>query len=125
MIAGLSFICLMSEKGDYYLSLVLADALITSLSQTRQVIVRQTDAVAKYQNTGKDPLEAGREQGVDAVIEGQGQRIGDRVRVTARLVPTNNGTLLLRDRFQQKFTNIFVVADSVPEKLVRSAVLAM
>ena len=91
-IAVLPFRVLSSEKGDEYLSLGLADALITSLSQTRQVIVRQTEAVAKYQNTGKDPLEAGREQGVDAVLEGQVQRIGDRVRVTARLVRTSDGT---------------------------------
>src|SRR5207249_10969089 len=88
-IAVLPFRVLSSEKGDEYLSLGLADALITSLSQTRQVVVRQTEAVAKYQNTGKDPLEAGREQGVDAVLEGQVQRIEDRVRVTARLVRTS------------------------------------
>src|SRR5258708_244348 len=125
MIAGLSFICLMSEKGDYYLSLVLADALITSLSQTRQVIVRQTEAVAKYENTGKDPLEAGREQGVDAVLEGQVQRIGDRVRVTARLVRTSAGTALWAERSEEKLTNIFAVEDAVAEKVARTTILAM
>src|SRR5207245_1802292 len=45
-IAVLPFKVLSIDKGDEYLSLGLADALITSLSQTRQVIVRQTDAVA-------------------------------------------------------------------------------
>jgi TolB-like protein/Flp pilus assembly protein TadD len=107
------------------LSLGLADALITSLSQTRQVVVRQTGAVAKYQNTGKDPLEAGREQGVDAVLEGQVQRIGDRVRVTARLVRTSDGTSLWADRFEEKFTNIFAVEDAVAEKVARTTILAM
>jgi TolB-like protein/Tfp pilus assembly protein PilF len=116
---------LSSDKGDEYLSLGLADALITSLSQTRQVIVRQTDAVAKYQNTGKDPLEAGREQGVDAVLEGQVQRIGDRVRVTARLVRTSDGTSLWADRFEEKFTNMFAVEDAVAEKVARTTILAM
>src|SRR6266542_109494 len=124
-IAVLPFGVLSSEKGDEYLSLGLADALITSLSQTRQVIVRQTEAVAKYQNTGKDPLEAGREQGVDAVLEGQVQRIGDRVRVTARLVRTSDGTSLWADRFEEKFTNIFAVEDTVAEKVARTTILAM
>ncbi len=124
-IAVLPFGVLSSEKGDEYLSLGLADALITSLSQTRQVIVRQTEAVAKYQNTGKDPLEAGREQGVDAVLEGQVQRIGDRVRVSARLVRTSDGTSLWADRFEEKFTNIFAVEDAVAEKVARTTVLAM
>jgi DNA-binding winged helix-turn-helix (wHTH) protein/TolB-like protein/Flp pilus assembly protein TadD len=124
-IAVLPFRVLSSEKGDEYLSLGLADALITSLSQTRQVIVRQTEGVAKYQNTGKDPLEAGREQGVDAVLEGQVQRIGDRVRVTARLVRTSDGTSLWADRFEEKFTNIFAVEDAVAEKVARTTILAM
>ena len=124
-IAVLPFRVLSSEKGDEYLSLGLADALITSLSQTRQVIVRQTEAVAKYQNTGKDPLEAGREQGVDAVLEGQVQRIGDRVRVTARLVRTSDGTSLWADRFEEKFTNIFAVEDAVAEKVARTTIVAM
>src|SRR6266542_1718150 len=124
-IAVLPFGVLSSEKGDEYLSLGLADALITSLSQTRQVIVRQTEAVAKYQNTGKDPLEAGREQGVDAVLEGQVQRIGDRVRVTARLVRTSDGTSLWADRFEEKFTNIFAVDDTVAEKVARTTIVAM
>ncbi len=124
-IAVLPFRVLSSEKGDEYLSLGLADALITSLSQSRQVIVRQTDAVSKYQNTGKDPLEAGREQGVDAVLEGQVQRIGDRVRVTARLVRTSDGTSLWADRFEEKFTNIFAVEDAVAEKVARTTVMAM
>jgi DNA-binding winged helix-turn-helix (wHTH) protein/TolB-like protein/Flp pilus assembly protein TadD len=124
-IAVLPFRVLSSEKGDEYLSLGLADALITSLSQTRQVVVRQTGAVAKYQNTGKDPLEAGREQGVDAVLEGQVQRIGDRVRVTARLVRTSDGTSLWADRFEEKFTNIFAVEDAVAEKVARTTILAM
>ncbi len=124
-IAVLPFRVLSSEKGDEYLSLGLADAMITSLSQTRQVIVRQTEAVAKYQNAGKDPLEAGREQGVDAVLEGQVQRIGDRVRVTARLVRTSDGTSLWADRFEEKFTNIFAVEDTVAEKVARTTILAM
>jgi DNA-binding winged helix-turn-helix (wHTH) protein/TolB-like protein/Flp pilus assembly protein TadD len=124
-IAVLPFKVLSSDKGDEYLSLGLADALITSLSQTRQVIVRQTDAVAKYQNTGKDPLEAGREQGVDAVLEGQVQRIGDRVRVTARLVRTSDGTSLWADRLEEKFTNIFAVEDAVAEKVARTTIVAM
>jgi TolB-like protein/Flp pilus assembly protein TadD len=124
-IAVLPFRVLSNDKGDEYLSLGLADALITSLSQTRQVIVRQTEAVAKYQNTGKDPLEAGREQGVDAVLEGQVQRIGDRVRVTARLVRTNDGTSLWADHFEEQFTNIFAVEDAIAEKVARTTIRVM
>jgi TolB-like protein/DNA-binding winged helix-turn-helix (wHTH) protein/Tfp pilus assembly protein PilF len=121
-IAVLPFRVLSAEKGDDYLSLGLADALITTLSQTRQVIVRQTGAVAKYQNTATDPLTAGREQGVDVVLEGQVQRVGDRVRVSARLVQTSDGTALWADRFDEEFTNIFAVEDLIAERVARTTI---
>ncbi|MEP6925783.1 MAG: tetratricopeptide repeat protein, partial [Pyrinomonadaceae bacterium] len=124
-IAVLPFRVLSTEKDDDYLSLGLADALITTLSQTRQVIVRQTETISKYQTSGKDPLEAGREQNVDAVLEGQVQRMGDRVRVTARLIRTSDGTSLWADHFDEQFTNIFAVEDAIAEKVARTAVHAM
>ncbi len=70
-IAVLPFKVLGVQKDDEYLSLGLADALITTLSQTRQVIVRQTETISKYQINGKDPLEAGREQGVEPCLMGR------------------------------------------------------
>lgn len=124
-IAVLPFKVLSTEKDDDYLSLGLADALITTLSQTRQVIVRQTETISKYQSSGKDPLEAGREQHVDVVLEGQVQRSGDRVRVTARLISTSDGASLWADHFDEQFTNIFAVEDAIAEKVARIAIRAM
>jgi TolB-like protein/Tfp pilus assembly protein PilF len=124
-IAVLPFRVLSSEKGDEYLSLGLADALITSLSQTRQLVVRRTEAVAKYADKEKDPLEAGREQNVEAVLDGQVQRIGERVRVTARLVRTSDGTSLWADHFDEQFTHMFAVEDAIAEKVAATVIQTM
>jgi DNA-binding winged helix-turn-helix (wHTH) protein/TolB-like protein/Flp pilus assembly protein TadD len=124
-VAVLPFRVLSAEKGDEYLSLGLADALITSLSHTRQLIVRQTSAVSKYAKAEKDPLEAGREQGVEAVLDGQVQRIGERVRVTARLVRTSDGAPLWADRFDEQFTHVFAVEDAIAEKVAQAMIRTM
>jgi DNA-binding winged helix-turn-helix (wHTH) protein/TolB-like protein/lipoprotein NlpI len=124
-VAVLPFRVLSSEKDDEYLSLGLADALITSLSHTRQIIVRQTSAVSKYAWTEKDPLEAGREQGVEAVLDGQVQRIGERVRVTARLVRTSDGAPLWADRFDEHFTHVFAIEDAIAEKVAQAMIRTM
>src|SRR6266404_383910 len=124
-IAVLPFRVLSSEKGDEYLSLGLADALITSLSQTRQVVVRQTEAVTKYAGTEKDPLEAGREQNVEAVLDGQVQRIGERVHVTARLVRISDGASLWADHFDEQFTHIFAVEDAIAERVASTVIKTM
>ncbi len=59
------------------------------------------------------------------MLEGQVQRIGDRVRVTARLVQTSDGTALWADRFDEKFTNIFAVEDLIAEKVARTTIRTM
>lgn len=121
-VAVLPFRVLSNEKDDEYLSLGLADALITSLSHTRQIIVRQTGAISKYAKLDKDPVEAGREQGVEAVLDGQTQRIGERVRVTARLVRTSDGASLWAGRFDEQFTHVFAIEDAIAEKVAQAMI---
>jgi TolB-like protein len=75
----------------------MTDALITRLNNTRRLVIRQTSAITKYANTKADPLAVGREQGVDAVLDGVIQRSGDRVRVTLRLMVGPLSISSLRD----------------------------
>ncbi|HEX3086224.1 MAG TPA: winged helix-turn-helix domain-containing protein, partial [Pyrinomonadaceae bacterium] len=76
-LAVLPFRPLSSESHDESLELGMADALITKLSNVKQVVVRPTSSVLKYAAGGQDLLAAGREQGVDAIVEGQMQKAGD------------------------------------------------
>jgi TolB-like protein len=85
-IAVLPFKLLAAEAGEEHLGLGLTDALITRLSNIRQIAVRPTSAVLKYLGRDHDAAAAGRELGVEAVLDGAIQRSGDRVRVTVQLV---------------------------------------
>lgn len=69
----------------------MADALITKLGNLKHVIVRPTSAVRKYADAGGDSLAAGRELGVEAVLEGNIQRTEDRIHVTVRLLRVGDG----------------------------------
>ncbi len=72
------------DQGDH-LGLGMADALIGRLTGLESLIVRSTGAVLRYANAAKPPREAGRELGVDAVLDGSVQRNGDRLRVSVRV----------------------------------------
>ena len=102
---------------DEYLSLGLADALITRLGRVREVVVRPTSAVRNYTEVGQDSVEIGRQQGVDAVLVGSYQRAGDRLRLTVQLVRVSDGMTLWSDKFDEKFTDIFSVQDSISERV--------
>jgi DNA-binding winged helix-turn-helix (wHTH) protein/TolB-like protein len=93
-IAVLPFKPLGAEAANEYAGPGMADALITKLSNSRQLTVRSTSVVLRYDNSNQDSLAAGRELGVDSVLEGKIQRSGDHVRVTVQLVRVSDGASL-------------------------------
>ncbi len=119
-LAVLPFETIGAQAGDEYLGLGMADALITKLGNTGRIAARPTRAIQKYQNVSQDARAVGREQNVDAVLDGSIQRAGDRVRVTARLIRVGDGMQLWADTFDEEFTNLFAVEDAVSARVVRS-----
>jgi len=110
---------------DDYLDLGLADALITRLTKVRRISVRPTSAIARYAGVNPDPVQVGSELGVDSVLDGTIQRAGDRIRVTVQLVDVNAGSVLWAEKFDERFTEIFAVEDSISEQVARSLVLEL
>jgi DNA-binding winged helix-turn-helix (wHTH) protein/TolB-like protein/Tfp pilus assembly protein PilF len=119
-IAVLPFQPLVAGTDDEHLGLGMADAVITKLSNIRQLPVRPTDVVIRYSEPGVDPLRAAREMGVDTVLTGKLQKSGDRVRVTVQLVRVNDGRALWAETFEDKYTGIFGVEDSISEKVAQA-----
>jgi len=120
-IAVLPFKPLGAEGGDEYLGLGMADALITRLSNLRQIIVRPTSAVRKYTSLEQDPVAVGRKFKVESVLEGSIHRLGDRIRVTVQLVSVRDGAPLWADKFDEKLTNFDYSLGPEVEKLAKLA----
>jgi DNA-binding winged helix-turn-helix (wHTH) protein/TolB-like protein/Tfp pilus assembly protein PilF len=117
-IAVLPFKPLVANLRDESLELGMADTLIVRLSHFRDVRVLPISSVRKFGGLEQDPAEAGRELGVDAVLDGQIQRSGDSVRVTARLIGVGDGRQLWAGQFDEKFTDVFTLQDLISEKVV-------
>src|SRR5438132_7617185 len=116
-IAVLPFKPIVANDRDEYLEMGMVDVLITKLSKIRQLNVRSISTVRKYADLQQDPVAAGRELQVEAVLDGNIQRVGDRVRVTVRLLNVEDGTSLWADKFDEPFTNIFALQDSISERV--------
>jgi DNA-binding winged helix-turn-helix (wHTH) protein/TolB-like protein/Flp pilus assembly protein TadD len=121
-IAILPFQPLTGGDGDEALQLGMADALITKLSNIKQIVVRPTSSILKYSNATQDPLAAGREQMVDSLLEGKVQRSGERIRITVQLIRVSDGKPLWADTFDETFTNIFAVQDSISQQVAQRLV---
>lgn len=116
-IAVLPFKPLVEKNRDEALELGMADALIIRLSNSSEIIVRPLSSVRRYGGLEQDAQNAGRELGVESVLDGSIQRSGDGMRVTARLTNVADGASLWVGTFDEKFTDVFTVQDAISERV--------
>lgn len=110
-----------SRNDDSKLAFGLSDAVINNLSKQHKIPVRSMSSVFQYADKESyDPIEAGKNLGVDSVLEGTVQRDGEEVRVSLRLIKISDGSTLWAETFNERSGNIFALQDSISDKVARS-----
>lgn len=97
----------------------LAEDLSTGLSRFADLAVITQASVREYAQSGKDrprPLDA------DYLVRGSVRRAQHRIRVTASLVHSTDGTMLWSEHFDRESGDIFALQDDIVHRIV--AVLA-
>jgi TolB-like protein/DNA-binding SARP family transcriptional activator len=124
-LAVLPFRPLVAGDSDSSLEIGMADTLIARLSGIRNMVVRPISSVRKYADSAQDAFLAGRELGVESVLEGSLQRAVGKIRVTVRLLTVSNGACLWAATFDERFTDIFTLQDAISERVVRALQLKL
>lgn len=124
-IAVLPFKPLNSDSTNDYLSTGMADALIAKLSNIRQISVRPTSAIIKYAGQTQEAQAIGRELGVDSVLEGTVQRVGERVRVTVQLVSVQERNPAWAKSFDEGISDIFALQDTISEQVAQTMMVKL
>jgi DNA-binding winged helix-turn-helix (wHTH) protein/TolB-like protein/predicted Zn-dependent protease len=111
----------LSQSEDEYLGLGLADAIITKLGEAHTIQVRQIEEVSRYSSASfnLDPIRAGRELAVSALLQGTIQRQGQQVRIKVRLLDTASGNVLWSDDIAASIDDMFAIEDNVVEEVER------
>jgi tetratricopeptide (TPR) repeat protein len=79
--------------------------------------VRPLTAVRRYAGLEQDAVEAGRQLGVDAVLDGTTHNDRDRIRVNARLLRVSDSSQLWSGQFDTTFADLFSVYDAISGRL--------
>lgn len=119
-IAVLPFKTMNSSTQNDLVGLGIADALILKLSRLDQTSVLPISSVFRYVNRDKDVVSIGKDLGVDTVLDGAVQQEGDRVRVTAQLIRVSDGKAVWAGKFDDSYTSLFSLQDSISELMVTS-----
>jgi DNA-binding winged helix-turn-helix (wHTH) protein/Tfp pilus assembly protein PilF len=122
-LAVLPFKPLVAGHRDDALEMGIADTLIAQIGSSRETVVRPLSSVRRYTALDQDPLAAGRELAVESVLDGSIQRDGPRIRVTVRLLRVEDGASLWMQKFDQEFTDVLGVQDTIAEKVATQLAL--
>ncbi|PRQ05638.1 serine/threonine-protein kinase [Enhygromyxa salina] len=104
-----------------YVGEALGDELIDLLAQTNGLRVSGGGATARYADRrDRDPREIGRELGVDALVDGTVQVVGERVRISARLLDGATGFQRWSERFEGSIGDVFELQDKLGKRIAEA-----
>lgn len=125
-IAVLPFKIVGSAKGetseDEYLRLGLADAVTMRLSNVRRFVVRPTSSVLAFASGSPDPFLAGRDLGVEFVVDGLIRRMGGKIRVTAQLLDVADSATRWSASFADDASDVLELEDSISEQVTKQLI---
>jgi serine/threonine protein kinase/tetratricopeptide (TPR) repeat protein len=124
-LAVLPFRPIGSETTTEHFGLGLADSLIGRLAAVRELTVRPTSAIARYETTPAGAGEVGRELGVDAVLEGTYQKLEGVTRVSVQMTDVGRAALLWSDQIDLPEGRLFELQDAISRRVTEKLQFAL
>jgi TolB-like protein/Flp pilus assembly protein TadD len=98
----------------------MTDELITELAKLNAVRVISRTSVMRFKNTDKSLPEIATSLNVDAVVEGSVQRVGDRVKINARLLQARTDQELWARSYEHDLKDVLSLQNEVAEAIAGS-----
>lgn len=92
--------------------------IITELSRVDWLTVIARGSSFAYKGKRIDPVEVGRELGVNYLVEGTVRTVGDQLRVTAELLDAADGRDIWTRRYDGTAEDVYAVLDEIAESVV-------
>jgi DNA-binding winged helix-turn-helix (wHTH) protein/tetratricopeptide (TPR) repeat protein len=119
-LAVLPFKPLIEDMRDAALEMGITDSVIASLGRERAIVVRPLSAVRQFVALDQDPVAAGHELGVSAVVDGTIRRQGDEITVTARLLNVADGSSAWGATFARQLRDLFEIEETIAGQVIEA-----
>ena len=117
-IAVLPFVNMSADPENEFFSDGISEELINALTRVEGLQVTARTSSFSFKGKNKDVREIGRKLGVSAVLEGSVRKAGNRVRITAQLVDTNDGYHIFSKVYDRVLEDIFETQDEISLEIV-------
>jgi eukaryotic-like serine/threonine-protein kinase len=121
----LPFRILRPDAETDFLAFSLPDALTTSLSALRSLVVRSSLAASRFSGGAQDLKTIAAEADVDLIVTGTLLSAGAEIRVTAQLTEAASGALMWSHATQTSIGNVFRLQDELTERMVNALSLPL
>lgn len=119
-VAILPFVNDTRDPNAEYLSDGLTESIINSLSRLPNLRVMSRNAAFRFKSANIDPVEAGRNLNVGAVLTGRLVTLDDRLVIKTELIKVSDGTQLWGEEYNSSVADLFSVQDEVSRKISQS-----
>ena len=117
-IAVLPFNNMSGDPEQEYFADGITEDIITDLSKISGLSVIARNSVFTFKGKPVDIQDVTKRFNVSTVLEGSVRKVGQRVRVTAQLINSKDGTHLWADRYDRDLTDIFAIQDEITKTIV-------
>lgn len=121
----LPFRMLRPDAATDFLAFSLPDALTTSLSGLKSLVVRSSLAASRFASGSLDLKSIAADADVDLIVTGTLLSGGDEIRVSAQLTEAASGTLMCSHSMQASIGNVFRLQDEMTECIVNALELRL
>lgn len=112
-VAVLAFTDMSPDKSQEYLGDGIAEDIITELSRLKDLKVIGRTSSFQFKGKDTDLREIGDQLNVTSVLEGSVQKAENKIRITAQLINTKDGTHLWSHQWDREITDIFQIQDEI------------
>ena len=112
-IAVLAFINMSADRDNEYFSDGIAEEILNSLAKVKGLKVAGRTSSFSFKGKNQDLREIGRVLGVAHILEGSVRKQGDKVRVTAQLIRSEDGIHLWSETYDGDLKDVFALQESI------------
>jgi TolB-like protein len=116
-LAALPFENVGGDPGTEYLSDGITESIINNLSQLPKLSVRSFSSVVHYKNKDINPLVAGRELNVRAVLTGRLVHHGNEFAINAELVDVRNNRQIWGSQYNRRAADILAIQEQISQEI--------
>jgi len=121
-LAVMLFKNLSKDEDQAYFCEGFSEDLITVLSKYSKLLVVSGNASFSYRDKSKRPKEIGKELGVRYILEGSVRKLGQKVRIGAKLISADRENTIWSHNFDFTIDEMFDIQDELVETIVSTIV---